>query len=36
MISGEVFARYMGVEGIEAEHVTLCRSGRLPDLRFNS
>lgn len=30
VISGERFARYMGVEGIEAEHVTLVLSGAIP------
>jgi catechol 2,3-dioxygenase-like lactoylglutathione lyase family enzyme len=30
VISGETFARYMGVEGIEAEHVTLVAEGVEP------
>ncbi len=30
VISGPRFARYMGVEGIEAEHVTLVLAGALP------
>ena len=30
VIAGEKFARYMGVEGIEAEHVTLVLGGASP------
>jgi len=30
VISGDMFARYMGVEGIEAEHVTLVSQRALP------
>ena len=30
VISGEVFARYMGVPGIAAEHVTLVLAGAVP------
>jgi catechol 2,3-dioxygenase-like lactoylglutathione lyase family enzyme len=30
VISGELFARYMGVEGIEAEHVTLVSKQATP------
>ncbi|BCA56468.1 glyoxalase [Nitrospira sp. KM1] len=30
VISGEVFARYMGVDGIEAEHVTLVATRSSP------
>jgi catechol 2,3-dioxygenase-like lactoylglutathione lyase family enzyme len=30
VIAGERFARYMGVEGIEAEHVTLSLAGASP------
>src|SRR5262249_58829266 len=30
VISGEVFSTYMGVPGIEAEHVTLVRAGAMP------
>jgi catechol 2,3-dioxygenase-like lactoylglutathione lyase family enzyme len=30
VISGDRFARYMGVEGIEAEHVTLVSKGSSP------
>ena len=30
VISGPVFARYMGVEGIEAEHVTLAHESAVP------
>jgi catechol 2,3-dioxygenase-like lactoylglutathione lyase family enzyme len=30
VISGEMFARYMGVEGIDAEHVTLVSKGSSP------
>jgi catechol 2,3-dioxygenase-like lactoylglutathione lyase family enzyme len=30
IISGELFARYMGVEGIEAEHVTLVSTQATP------
>jgi catechol 2,3-dioxygenase-like lactoylglutathione lyase family enzyme len=32
VISGETFARYMGVPGIEAEHVTLVLTGASPRL----
>jgi catechol 2,3-dioxygenase-like lactoylglutathione lyase family enzyme len=32
VISGEKFARYMGVEGIEAEHVTLVHESAKPRL----
>lgn len=32
VISGEKFARYMGVEGIEAEHVTLVHESAAPRL----
>jgi catechol 2,3-dioxygenase-like lactoylglutathione lyase family enzyme len=32
VISGETFARYMGVEGIEAEHVTLVHESARPRL----
>ncbi|BFU93023.1 MAG: hypothetical protein NTAFB01_42100 [Nitrospira sp.] len=30
VISGELFARYMGVEGIEAEHITLVSKQAIP------
>ena len=30
VISGERFARYMGVDGLEAEHVTLVLAGAVP------
>ena len=30
VISGDVFAEYMGVPGIEADHVTLALSGAVP------
>ena len=30
VISGEVFSTYMGVPGIEAEHVTLVLAGAMP------
>ena len=32
LISGEKFARYMGVEGIEAEHITLVHESATPRL----
>jgi catechol 2,3-dioxygenase-like lactoylglutathione lyase family enzyme len=32
VISGETFARYMGVDGIEAEHVTLVHESARPRL----
>lgn len=34
-ISGDLFARYMGVEGIEAEHITLVSMQATPSLKFN-
>jgi catechol 2,3-dioxygenase-like lactoylglutathione lyase family enzyme len=35
VISGAQFASYMGVEGIEAEHVTLVSTQASPALKFS-
>jgi catechol 2,3-dioxygenase-like lactoylglutathione lyase family enzyme len=36
VIAGEPFASYMGVPGIEADHVTLCWRTRPLERKFNS